>query len=422
METDRISGGSSAHWLRRTAFGLAACALLTSAGSARADEANDAPAAPAHDPPAAPVVNPAEWSSRYDAARKQLVDGHFRAAETEFLDLAVNAPSDVDRRLAVELARLAASQAARQELQMATTPGAPGTLEEPTVRRRRSRDEITLLYATSFLYGAGTGAWFLLQTQPDTAFTATLPFIGITAAPIAALAIIDGNAPLPHGMPHAIADGIYVGFGESLLLVTYQHARAHRVDAGSSQSTRWAPSEAASVLWGGATLGGIVGGTLAAGLPTTPGRATYTASFAVWSGVLTGFTAGAVLRETDTRTEHSFLAADVGYNAGLLAGVMSAAAVSPSVTRMRLVDLAGVGGGLAAGGTYLALSGRATDPRLSLGITALGAATGLVSAWVLTNGMARDLPGEAPPARAVTFEPTIAPVAGGVAIGVNGTM
>ena len=353
------------------------------------------------------------WSARYDAARKQLIDGHYRVAEIEFLDLAVSAPTDTDRRLAVEMARLAASWTSRE---VVLVP------EEAVVRRPRTRDEITLLYATGFLYGAGTGAWFLLQVQPDTAFTATLPFIGITAAPIAALALVDGHSPLPHGMPHAIADGVYIGFGESLLIVGYQHARAHRVDVGRPDSTRWRPNESSSVLWGGATLGGIVGGTVAAALPTTPGRATYTASVTVWSGLLTGFTAGALLSETDSRTEHSYLAADIGYNAGLLAGVLTADSVSPTVTRVRLIDLAGAGGGLAAGGTYLALSGRATDPRLSLGITALGAATGLVTGWVLTSGMPQDLPGSPPPAPAVTFQPTVAPMPGGVAVGVGGTM
>jgi hypothetical protein len=373
--------------------------VLATSADARADDAATAV--------------PAEWSAHYDAARKQLIDGHYRVAEIEFLDLAVTASTDTDRRLAVEMARLAASWASRE---VVVAP------EEPSLRRPRTRDEITLLYATSFIYGAGTGAWFLLQAQPDTAFTATLPFIGITAAPIAALAIIDGNSPLPHGMPHAIADGIYIGFGESLLIVAYQHARAHRVDVGRTDSTRWRPNESSSVLWGGATLGGIVGGTIASALPTTPGRATYTASITVWSGLLTGFTAGALLSETDSRTEHSFLAADVGYNTGLLAAVLTADSVSPTVTRVRLIDLAGAGGGLAAGGTYLALSGRATDPRLSLGITALGAATGLVTGWVLTSGMPHDLPGSPPPAPAVTFQPTVAPMAGGVAIGVGGTM
>jgi len=398
-------------WPFRALGGIAACAALATSADARADESPPAaPAAPAVAVPAAPAA----WSARYDAARKLLLDGHYRSAESEFLDLAVDAPTDTDRRLAVEMARLASSWVSREVV-------APSA-EEPSGQRPRTRDEITLLYATSFIYGAGTGAWFLLQAQPDTAFTATLPFIGITAAPVAALAIIDGNHPLRHGMPHAIADGVYIGFGESLIVVAYQHARAHRVDVGSSDSSRWRPNEASSVLWGGATLGGIVGGTIAAALPTTPGRATYTASATVWAGLLTGFTTGALLSETDSRTEHSFLAAGIGYNAGLLAGVVSADSVSPSVTRVRLIDLSGVGGGLAAGGTYLALSGRATDPRLSLGITALGAATGLVTGWVLTSGMAKDLPGEVAPAKALTFSPNVAPLPGGVAVGVGGTM
>lgn len=357
---------------------------------------------------------PSEWSMRYEIARKHLVGGEYRLAEGEFIALAADAPSDAERRLAIEMARIAASWSGGPDATWRALEPKTLTPPEPFVRRVRTRDEITLLYATSFVYGVGTGAWFLLQTQPDSALTATLPFIGITAAPVFALAIIDGASPLPHGMPHAISAGMYVGLGESFLLVTYQHSRAHRTDA-----KRWAAEDVSTVLWGGATLGGLAGGVLAAGVPTTPGRASYTASAAIWGGVLAGFTAGAVIPEGGRRTEDSILTAGIGYNVGVLGGILSAAQVAPSTTRVRLIDLSGLSGALVLGGGYAALA-HGGEPRVAMALTAGGASTGLVVGWLATRGMAQD--NSAGPMPSVVVQPTITPVPGGAALGVAGSM
>ena len=357
------------------------------------------------------------WSMLYETAHRDLVEGRYDLARSEFAALASTAPNEAERRLALEMVRIAANWAAGARAQEAPQPPpAPAS----TARPPRTRDEITLLYATSFLYGAGTGSWFLLQTQPDSALTATLPFAGITAAPVITLAIIDGNKPLPYATPHAIAEGMYIGLGESMLLVGYEHARADRLYGAQADSHRWQPEDVATVLWTGATLGGIAGGTLSAGLPTTPGRVSYTGSFALWGGLLTGFTVGAIIPETPHRTEHSLLGAGIGYNAGILGGMMTASTVSPSVTRMRLVDLSGVAGAFATGGTYLALA-RGGDPRAAMSITAAGAATGLGVGWFATQGMTSDRPTTAR-APHLDIQPTISPVAGGGVIGVTGVM
>lgn len=383
-------------WITRAAFGAALALTLCAPAVAAADE-----------PPAA-------WSARYEVARKHLVDGEYRLAEGEFIGLAGDAPSEPERRLAIEMARIAASWAGGQDASWRALE--PRTLTAPTlVRRVRTRDEITLLYATSFVYGVGTGSWFLLQAQPDSALTATLPFIGITAAPVFALALVDGNAPLPHGMPHAISAGMYIGLGESILLVTFQHSRAHRTGG-----RRWAPEDVSTVLWSGATLGGLAGGVLAAGLPTTPGRASFTASAAIWGGLITGFTAGAMIPESGHRTESALLTAGLGYNVGVLGGMLSAASVAPSTTRVRLIDLSGAGGALILGGGYAALAGGSGEPRTAMALTGGGAAAGLVAGWLATRGMAPD--NSAGPVPAVTVQPAITPMPGGAALGVVGAM
>jgi hypothetical protein len=399
---DRTTRTARRRWISRFAAASALACTVCGSSVAAADE----PSVPAAEEP------PATWPQRYETARKHLVAGEHRLAEQEFIALAADAPSDPERRLAIEMARIASSWAGGPEATWRALEPKPGPV--PMVARVRTRDEITLLYATSFMYGVGTGAWFLLQTQPDSALTATLPFIGITAAPVLALAIIDGNAPLPHGMPHAISAGMYVGLGESILLVTYQHSRAHRTDA-----KRWAPEDVATVLWGGATLGGVAGAVMAVGVPTTPGRASFTASAAIWGGVLAGTTGGAFIPESGHRTEHSLLTAGIGYNVGLLGGLFTAASVAPSTTRVRLVDLSGISGAFVLGGGYAALA-HGGEPRAAMALTAGGAATGLVVGWLATSGMAPDH--SAGPIPAVNVQPTITPVPGGAALGFAGTM
>jgi hypothetical protein len=352
------------------------------------------------------------WRARYERARTRMMDGDYRVAERDLRLLAAEAPSDADRALALEMADLAKGYAER--LERATTPVVH------TERPVRTTDEITLMYVTSFLYGAGTGVWFLLLTEPDSAATATLPFAAITAAPVIALATVDGNKKLPRGVPHAISAGVYLGLAEGIWLVGYQHGRSGRMeDETPNAQVRWKPESVASVLWGSATLGGVLGGVLGSSLVTTPGRVSFTGSTAIWSGTLTGLTAGALLPENSYRTERAFLASGLGYNAGLLGGMLGAGALSPSVTRVRIVDLLGGAGGLTASGLYLAIA-HDPDIRATQGLAALGAGAGLAIGWWVTAGMKPDAPGE--PAKGLLMQPSIQPTVGGATLGVVGSL
>src|SRR5260221_2743553 len=113
-------------------------------------------------PPPAPAQSPS-WIDRYELARELLIKGEYRLAYTEFTALAQAAPNEADRRLAEEMAHVSAQWAARSDASWRSSePPASSTMTRP----RRTTDEISILYTSGFLYGAGTGAWFLLQTQP----------------------------------------------------------------------------------------------------------------------------------------------------------------------------------------------------------------------------------------------------------------
>ena len=356
------------------------------------------------------------WDERYDDAYTALSEGRLREASSRFHALARSARTDQERTVAHELGRLASERADQEEAADAKAAAAAN------VRPIRTTDELTLLYASGFLYGAGSGVWFLLATEPNSAVTATLPFAALTAAPAIAIASIDSLRPLPRGVPHAISAGLYVGLGESIWVVGRQQARARRFRATDPASdATFGPETVTAVLWTGATLGGILGGALGAGLETTPGRVSFTASTTLWAGVLSGLTSGALMPNDDRRSERAFTIGGVGYNAGLAGGLFFAGRVSPSVARVRLADLFAVAGGLVTTGGYLSLS-RDVDVRAAEGLAAGGIATGLALGWLVTQGMTPDLGPSTrrPVSLASTVQPSFVPVPGGAGVGVFG--
>jgi hypothetical protein len=344
------------------------------------------------------------WRTRYESARTLMLEGKYAEAERELIVLSRTAANETDRRLSVELARLCALYVARTE----------GTtfVQAPPPRPIRSTDEITLLYTSSFIYGVGSGVWFLLETKPDSALTATLPFAALTAAPVVAVATIDGYKRFGRGVPHSISAGMYLGLGESIWLVGYQGSRAARTGG-----SKWEPESVAGVLWGGATLGAVLGGALGSSLVTTPGRVSFTASTTLWAGTITGLIGGAIGKDDAGRSERAYGIGGIGYNMGLAGGILFAGDVSPSVARVRIVDLLGLTGGLLGAGSYLTVS-KNSDVRVAEGLAAGGAAIGLAAGWIATSGMKKETPDA--PSQRVIVQPSISPAFGGATLGAAG--
>lgn len=343
-----------------------------------------------------------EWHARYAHARTLLVDGHAAEAATVFESLASDAPTDHDAELARELASVARASANKE-----IGPKSPHI---------RTSDELSVLYASAFIYGLGTGGWVVLLTQPGNFAAAILPFAGITSAAVGGVAVADGYKPFRRGVPHSIAAGLYLGLGEGVWIVGLEHAGATRRDDGS----RWSSSAVATVLWAGATAGGVTGGFIGSFREPTPGRVSFTSSAGTWAGLTSGFLGAAFESRERSRTETAFVVGGIGYNLGILGGIAFAPRIAPSVTRVRFVDLGAISGGLVGAGSYaLAAEGNA-NVRVGLGCAAAGMATGIGVAWWLTSGMPQDPPSR--PAPAVTIRPLVTPTQGGLLLGVSGEL
>lgn len=348
---------------------------------------------------------PQLWAARYAHARDSLVREAWADAARELSELTETAPTPAQQLLARELASYARAKLMQRQ-----------SLLQPSLR---SADELTALYTTAVLYGLGTSAWLALQVESDNVAGALVPFALLTPAAVGVVASADSYRPLRHGIPHAIAAGMYLGFGEGLWLAGFQsaYAAAHGVE-------RWGAQRASTALWLAATAGGVTGGVIGAVNRPTPGRVSFTASTAIWGGALAAFAAHALEPNAHERGQRAYLVGALAYNAGLLAGIVFGPVIAPSVKRVRYTDLGGVFGALLVGGGY-ALLARDVDSRVALGLAAVGGGLGLGLTVVATRDMAPDRShDQLPPAigQRAGLRPSLLPLQGGFLAGLSGEL
>ena len=315
-------------------------------------------------------------------ARERLLAGAFAEARQLFADLAATATTAIDRTIAEELEQVARSWASR-ELVLVRRADLGESSAGAKIAGERTADEAAVLYTNAVIYGLGTGLWIDFLTEPNSLAAAILPGLGLAGAAAGAVAAVDSTKRLRYGVPQSIVSGMYIGLGEGLVLTLWNQARVYRAD-------EWSSKTAATVVWGMATAGAAAGAIVGTVGGTTPGRASFVGSAAMWSGLVAGLMVGAATPDDDQQDDHALLAAAIGLNAGAVAGVLAAGPVSPSIARIRFLDLGGLAGGLAAGGLYLSAAGEESTSSGFMGLTALGMVGGLTTAWVATAGMPSD--------------------------------
>lgn len=363
-------------------------------------------------PPPAPQPSPS-WSQRYQHARERLLAGDFDTAANELEELSRSAPGPIERSLAVELAHLAKSWRSRGLVFVKQDDLGDASLSARAVDER-STDEIAVLYLNSVVYGIGTGAWLAVQTEPDSPAGFILPSLAFAGASAGTVALIDSGRPLRYGVPQSIVSGMYIGLSEGLVWAFWNQAQTDRQD-------EWSEQTIATLIWGSATAGAVLGGVIGTTSGTTPGRASFIGSAALWGGLIASFGVGALHEENYAQDDAALLGGAIGLNIGVVGGLLAAGPVSPSIGRVRFLDLGAIGGGLLFGGLYLSAAGDGSDARAALGLTALGMASGLGTAWFLTDGMQQDRGASATSsARSGQVFTSLAPTRGGLMLGVNG--
>lgn len=282
----------------------------------------------------------------------------------------------------------------------------------------RTLDEAAVLYLNAVIYGLGTGVWLGTHTEADSAAGAILPALVLAGAAAGGVALADSGDPLPYGVPQSVVSGMYIGLEQGLVWSLWNQASVDRAD-------EWEGKTVATVVWGGATLGAVAGGVIGGVSGTTPGRASFVGSASLWGGGLAGLTVAALSSDDNAIDDRALLGAAIGLNAAAIGGALAAGPVSPSVARVRFLDLGGIAGGLLMGGLYISAADEDTDPRTLSGTVALGIGAGLTAAWFATAGMepdrgSDDKEGARKHERALS--PTLIPTQGGAMLGIAGTL
>jgi hypothetical protein len=279
----------------------------------------------------------------------------------------------------------------------------------------RTGDEITLLYLDAGLYGLGTAEFLVLRAGPSnfTGATVTLPYLGLGGLAPSVVAVADYLHAFRFGAAHTIATGMWFGLEEGIVWAVY--------DTTLPNDQAWDTQTMATVIWGGASIGTVAGVITAATATTTPGRASLVHSTALWTSVLAGTATAASM--SDQRAEGGMLAAAVGLNAGLVGGLVLAPRVSPSVARVRVIDLAGLGGGIAVGGVALGIDPGGRNPQVLFASTAVGVGAGLALGTFLTRTLEDEPPrAGAPKTTTAEWFPMLSPTRGGATVGFAGML
>jgi hypothetical protein len=356
------------------------------------------------------------WRYQYGVARERLLAGDFSDAADRFDVLIGEARDPVDRELATSMRDIARSWSGRGLALVKQSALGETALSAKSVGERTS-DEIAVLYGNSIVYGIGSGLWLDAHTQANSTSGIVLPMLLFSGAAAGTVALLDVGHPLRYGVPQSIVSGMYIGFEEGFVLGLWNQNQ-------SAYNSRWQGSTVADVVWGLSTAGAVGGGLLGTSLGATPGRASFVGSAALWTGVVTGFVVAAATGDDTSRGPNGWLAAGLGLNAGAVAGLLTAGPVSPSIARVRFLDIGGIAGGLLFGGLYLAAADKNPQLQPACGFTAFGIAGGLGVAWLATRGMPADRLEEkpAPQQASLALQPTLAPVPGGATLGVAGLL
>jgi hypothetical protein len=177
---------------------------------------------------------------------------------------------------------------------------------------------------------------------------------------------------------------MYIGLEEGLVWTLWNQARTFRSD-------EWEGKTVANVIWLMSTAGAVAGGVVGTLQGTTPGRASFVGSTALWTGLVGGLVAGAISSEDDKQDDRALLASAIGLNVGALAGAFAAGPVSPSIARVRFLDLGGIGGGLVFGGTLPRRGRSAPDiARVMSATRRSGPPPDWASPGLRSSGMPRD--------------------------------
>jgi hypothetical protein len=253
------------------------------------------------------------------------------------------------------------------------------------VSNRRSGTEITVLYTTAAVYGAGLGVWFGAEAKiTDPGIFLIAPAILGVAAPVGVYFL--DNPALPRGMPAAIASGMIIGAGEGIGIASYQFVSTNAADAWGFRGL----SRATAL---GATLGGAGGFALGYLQDPSPKSSLLTTSGVFWGaavGSMFGYGASSAGEGFSRANDSAALGGLVGFNVGLAAAAGLSTVYVPTYRALSYMWAGAAVGAAISLPVYLAYAGK-NGPPAKRGLVFSGTSTTLgILAGALIAGTAPD--------------------------------
>jgi len=255
----------------------------------------------------------------------------------------------------------------------------------PPVSRTRSGTEITVLYATSAVYGVGLGVWIGSEAHiKDPGLFLVAPAILGVAGPVGVY-LLD-NPAMPRGLPGAIASGLVIGAGEGIGIASYQFVTTNAADAWGFRGL----SRATAL---GATLGGAGGFALGYLQDPSPKSSLLTTSGVFWGtavGSMFGYGASSAGEGFTRANDSAALGGLIGFNVGLAAAAGLSTVYVPTYRALTYMWAgAGIGAAISLP-VYLAYAGNGGPPA-KRGLVFSGVSTTLgIVAGALVAGTSPD--------------------------------
>ena len=255
----------------------------------------------------------------------------------------------------------------------------------PPISTHRSGTEITVLYTTATIYGAGLGVWIDSEAKiKDPGLFLIAPAVLGVAAPVGVY-LLD-NPALPRGVPAAIASGMIIGAGEGIGLASHQFVSA-------SAANEWGFRGFSRATALGATLGGAGGFALGYFQDPSPKSSLLTTSGVIWGaavGSMFGYGASSAGEGYGRANDAASLGGLIGFNVGLAAAAGLSTVYVPTYRALTYM-WAGAGVGAAVSlPVYLAYAGKGGPPA-KRGLVFSGVATTLgIVAGALIAGKTPD--------------------------------
>ena len=359
-------------------------------------------------------------SERLEKARNAMDADDFLMADC-WLEGA-NFTSATDRREASMIQKWADSQKAlhpnaQPKVSKAETSETTSlSFETLPKRRKRTSDELVMLYSNSAIHGALMGGWFASVVEIDSVSGVALSLLGGLSLGVTTAVLLDNvGEPLHYGVPSSYSAGMEWGWYQSLIWTAFLDSLDDHANHGFTLYT--------TTAFLGGTLGAVGGYFAGEKLYLTPGQARALSSSTAW-GMFTGLlfaqivNGGNVLDSDDTHVKYGFLSMGIGSLLGTAGGYFLGQSEQPTQARVNFTSLGGALGAGASSLIYLLAAGLDSENDITArGLSlsaALGMGTGLTLGWFL----AKDSPDH--PDNTLSWHLNLAPIEDGMMAGFAG--